>query len=84
MLVPTERKNCVFNSKNAWKNRGTCPDDCTACPIFNPPPQSRVNQKKGLCSFSSATVVNAPWTGQANVSGGNDKACSRTFCSANP
>ena len=41
---------------------------------------SRSAQKNGLCSFSSATVVNGPCPGQISVSAGNEKICSRTFC----
>src|SRR6266404_5179789 len=36
-------------------------------------------QKNGLCSFSSATVVNGPWPGQRRVSGGRLKICSRNL-----
>jgi hypothetical protein len=40
------------------------------------------NQKNGLCSLSSATVVSEPWLVQIKVSASSVKICSRAICLA--
>jgi hypothetical protein len=49
------------------------------CPFFALPMEPSVNQKNGMCSFSSATVVNGPWPGQINVSGASGKSSADFF-----